>query len=469
MIMTESIFDTVKSKLLIHTKSELIPVSITEIAYINSIKDGSSVYLLNGNILKSIKPLHFIEKQLKDFSNFKKCHKSYIVNLDNLYSYKTIQKDVYLVFNIAGKQIDIPASSGYSSKIKKYLGVPTLKNIFPYNRIEKILKHERIKIYDKDLRFLSKKELFDEFGALSSANMVKPVYVKNIIWQLYQWIKQNKAHPVEGNIRTLWYSHIKPVFSRLGILNQGDDSIINSVLVELTYKYNLFKYADLGIADENRHNWKIGDKNPHIIVFAEKAGHLNTLELISEQGGVSYIALGGQPSHLTTEYFTTALTEKISSSSFVVPGKDTDFYENPTYYLYSIVDWDPAGYFIKQTFLRQLKAKGIENIKVVDMINPENFKPEELDFIKYKLKTTGNELSKNKNWVKQTGGVKGESYGIEADAMPRFELRKLFFEKAAEHFKELPSSALAMISDKQILRKLKKLNLISDETDVQYV
>lgn len=464
-----SLFDTVKSKLLIHTETELIPVSITEIAYINSTKDGSSVYLLNGSIIKSVKPLHFIEKQLKDFSNFKKCHKSYIVNLDNLYSYKTIQKDVFLVFNIANKQIDITASTGYSSKIKKYLDVPTLKNIFPYNRIEKILKHERIKIYDKDLRFLSKKELLKEFGAYSSGKIIKPVYVKNVIWQLYTWIKQGKAHPVEGNIRTLWYSHIKPVFSRLGILDQGDDTIINSVLVEMTYKYNLFKYADLGIADENKHNWKIGDKNPHIIVFAEKAGHLNSLEKINEQGGVSFIALGGQPSHLTTEYFATALFEKLASSSFILPEKGMDLYDNPIFYLYSIVDWDPSGYFIKKTFLKQLQAKGLENIKIVDLICPENFKLEELDFIKYKLKSTAIERSKNQNWIKTTGGVKGESYGIEADALPRFELRKLFFEKAVEHFKELPSSALAMISDKKILKQLKKIKLILNENNINYV
>ncbi|MDD3150803.1 MAG: LytTR family transcriptional regulator DNA-binding domain-containing protein [Candidatus Gastranaerophilales bacterium] len=467
--MIKQVFQNKTHKLLVQYKDEYIPITLENIIYIQSNNKASSIYLENGQVIQSDKPLHYIEKQLKEYPNFQKNHKSYIINIDKVISYKTDRNSVLFLSEINNKKVEIPSSSRYSKKIKNYLDVPTLKNIFPYNRIEKILKHERIKTYDKDLRFFSKEELFKEFGAYSSDNIIKPVYIKNIVWQLYNWIKQGKTHPIEGNIRTIWYSHIKPLFSRLKVLKSGDDNILNSVLVELTYKYNIFKYADLGLADQNKHNWKIGDKNPHIIVFAEKAGHLNSLEKINEQSGISFIALGGQPSHLTTEYFTTALFEKLASSTFIDFKTGVDLYENPTYYLYSIVDWDPAGYFIKQTFIRQLKAKGLENIKTVDLITPESFKPEELDFIKYKLKITGNEISKNKNWIKNTGGVKGESYGIEADALPRFELRKLFFEKAAEHFKEVTSSALAMISDKKILRKLKKLNLISDETDVQYV
>jgi hypothetical protein len=467
--MNKQLFQNIKNKLLVQNKDELIPVKLDELAYIQSDNRESSLYITNGAVIKSDKPLHYIQKQLSDYPNFQKNHKSYIVNVDKIIAYENRRNEVFLIFEINNKKVEVPSSSRYSKKIRNYLDLPTLKHIFPYNRVEKILKAERIKNYDKDLRFFSKKELLKEFSAYSSGKIVKPVYVKNVVWQLYTWIKQGKAHPIEGNIRTIWYSHIKPVFSRLGILDQGDDTIINSVLVELTYKYNLFKYADMGIADENRHNWKIGDKNPHIIVFAEKAGHLNSLEKINEQGGVSFIALGGQPSHLTTEYFTTALFEKLASSSFILPEKGIDLYDNPVFYLYSIVDWDPSGYFIKKTFLKQLQAKGLENIKTVDLICPENFKPEELDFIKYKLKTTAKERSKNQNWIKTTGGVKGESYGIEADALPRFELRKLFFEKAAEHFKEVTSSALAMISDKKVLKKLKKLNLIFNESDTAIV
>jgi hypothetical protein len=467
--MNKKLFQNISHKLLVQYNDELIPVKLDELVYIQSDNRASSLFLENGMIVKSDKPLHYIQKQLKPYPNFQKNHKSYIVNIDKIISYENIRNDVFLILKIDNKKVVIPSSSRYSKKIRNYLNVPTLKHIFPYNRVEKILKHERIKNYDKDLRFMSKKELLKEFGAYSSGKIIKPVYVKNVIWQLYTWIKQGKSYPVEGNIRTLWYSHIKPVFSRLGILDQGDDTIINSVLVELTYKYNLFKYADLGIADENRHNWKIGDKNPHIIVFAEKAGHLNSLEKINEQGGVSFIALGGQPSHLTTEYFTTALFKKLESSSFILPEKGIDLYDNPIFYLYSIVDWDPSGYFIKKTFLKQLKAKGLENIKTVDLICPENFKPEELDFIKYKLKSTARERIKNQNWIKTTGGVKGKSYGIEADALPRYKLRKLFFEKAAEHFKEVTSSALAMISDKKVLRKIKKLNLIFNESETVIV
>ncbi len=445
-----------ENKILIQTKTELRAVSLNEIVYISAVgSSASSVFLITGSVLESSKPFSFFQNQLKQYLSFAQCNKNYIVNLANLYSYKSVQKIVYLIFNINNKQIEISVSPSYSGKIKNYLDVPTLSNIFPYNRIEKILKHERIKNYEKDLRFFSNEELFKEFGAHSSKQILKPIYVKNVAWQLYNWIKLKKAYPVEGNIRTLWYSHIKSVFSRLNILDQGDDTIINTVLVELTYKYNLFKYADLGLVDENRHNWKIGDKNPHIIVFAEKAGHLNTLEQINAQSGVSVISLGGQPSHLTTEYFTTELFNKIAASSFVLPEKNVDLFENPTFFLYSIVDWDPSGYFIKKSFIDQLKAKGLINIKTLDLITPENFKPEELDFIKYKLKPTPGEEGKNRNWIKLTGGVRGEPYGIEADAMPRVALKKLFFEKSAEHFKEVPTAVIAMIDDKRVLKIIK--------------
>jgi hypothetical protein len=458
--MDKQLFQNQKHKFLVHKDDEFIPVNLNDIVYVSPEDRTSSVHLENGEKIKSDKPLHYIKDQLEKYPNFKKCHRSYIVNLDKIVSYEKIRNSVFLFFKIKNKKIKIPTTRYYSKKIRNYLGVPTLKHIFPYNRQEKILKKERIKNYDKDLRFMSKKELLKEFGAYSSGRIIKPVYIKNVIWQLYTWIKQGKAYPVEGNIRTLWYSHIKPVFSRLGILNSGDDSIINTVLVELTYKYDLFDYADLGLADENRHNWKIGNENPHVIIFAEKEGFLNTLEKINNQTGVSIIALGGQPSHLTTEYFATELLKKIDSSSFIIPEKEIDFYDDPTFYIFSVVDWDPSGYHIKQSFIEQLQAQGLEKIKTFDLIHPKHFKSKQIKFIKYKLKSTLREKTKNQNWIRETGGVNGESYGIEADAMPRVKTRKLFIEKAKKYFRKTPSSTVAFLNDKNVKKQINEFEKI---------
>jgi len=460
---------TPRLKITVPIGDKTITVALDEIVYLKAENRDSLLHLTSGTVLKVSRALHRIEKQLKKYPNFSKPTKSYIINLDNLDAYE-YERSTKLVFKIQGETTKVPATPRYQKPIKKYFNVRTLKNIIPDDSIARILRYERIKTYDRDITRFSKEEAIKEFGSYTSKKIQKTIYVKNMVWQIYNQIISGKRPLMEGNIRSIWYKPILTTFSNLKIKDDDDDKIINKVLEELIVDYKLFKYADLGLADNSKHYWKIGDKNPHVIIFAEKKGHLNTLEKIYDQSGVTYICLGGQPSHLTSEYFVAALLKKIDESSFIDPEKNVDIYEDPTFYIYSVVDWDPSGYYIRKNFLEQITKQGITKMKVIDLITLKTFKPSELDYVKYRLKTpNAAERTKNRTWVKLTGGVKGEHYGIECDALDRYDLRKLFFEKAAVHFRKVTPSSLAMISDTRILDKIAGLNLIPADQQTAYV
>ena len=85
---------------------------------------------------------------------------------------------------------------------------------------------------------------------------------------------------LDGNIRSFWYSHIKPVLARFFHLSENFYNTLTDVCVEYVGTYHLFRYSDFGFVDDSGASKSVGTTMPHIITCSEKQGHLTTLQKI---------------------------------------------------------------------------------------------------------------------------------------------------------------------------------------------
>ncbi len=279
------------------------------------------------------------------------------------------------------------------------------------------LRREGIYHFEETIHQQPKEWLIKTFGPGREYPVNVNKLIKNIIWQARNKIVKDKQPPIKGLIRSFWYSHIKPALARCDSLSQDTDqySQMIKMFVRLIEYCDFLRYKDLGFVDENRNDRKIGINN-HIIFFAEKAGHYPLLEEIAQSTDVTILSLGGQPSLLSAEYFADELKAQ---------GIDV----RKSFYTFSLVDYDPSGWIIRDAFLNDLRFFGLKHIQHQDLILPEIFTAEEIELNKYPLRTPKEMESKNKKWLKESGGINGELYGLEADAVPVPRISQLFIPK----------------------------------------
>lgn len=103
-------------------------------------------------------------------------------------------------------------------------------------------------------------------------------------------------------------------------------------------------------------------------------------------------------------------------------------------YVIFVVDYDPAGWVIRDSVERDLKFYGMSNLKTIDLIVPEILTKEELDLAVVPLKEKQKTL--NENWLKETGGVNGKLLGFESDSVPFNRLKQKIVEAATPHLKK---------------------------------
>jgi len=281
---------------------------------------------------------------------------------------------------------------------------------------KKILEREGIRKFDEDIRRFDLAQLKDEFGAASSGRIILAKVIKNLIWQAVGQVRSGQLAGLDGNLRSFFYTHIKPVMARIpGALESSRDpyDTMLDAFVELVEEYGLISYTELDLDDENYHHRKIGEQFPHLIVFAEKVGFFRFLERLHRDLGVTVAALGGTPSVLSSEYLVRALAEKTElSKPFVV---------------FSITDWDPSGHQIAEAQIRQLHSFGVETIEHEALIHPRHYTADEIELFRFPLPRR--QKTKNRNWLEETGGIEGELFGLESDSMPRQRLRELIEEE----------------------------------------
>jgi hypothetical protein len=276
---------------------------------------------------------------------------------------------------------------------------------------------------------------FRQFG-VNEIN--KKRVIKNIIYQMFRWIKKGIEPLSDGNIRSLWY-RVKAVLAyHSDILEPGDVDIFYNTLQEMVEDDGLFRYKDFGFMDMNEPYRGIGAKSPEIILASEKLGHYLFIKKMATEAGVSFICMKGEPAVISLEYFSDDLMKVCGNKPKTV---------------FCISDIDPAGYSIEGNLVSGLQRNGHQVDRVVKLVDASIFTSEEIAIVRYPVvsyETNGDQVkpvepatmgqvTKGRAWFnlikddrlfsekdKGDGWKVSTIWGIESDAADREIIQKRF-------------------------------------------
>ena len=273
--------------------------------------------------------------------------------------------------------------------------------------VSEILEREGVKVLEKDVRLLTLEEIEAHFGAKSSGRIIVSHVIKSVIWQAQTKIRAGEARGVDGNLRSFFYQWVKPVMAKIpGALEAARDpyDTMLDVFAEMIGDYKLFTYADLDLSDENWEHRRLGSQRPDVIVFAEKVGFWRWLKRIQKVWPVTVVALGGMPSLLSSEYLLRDLHDVVDVNM-------------TTLTLLSVVDWDPSGWQIERAFARQLERVGASTVSLTTLVTPTLYSEQDRAIYRYPLPRKQD--TKNRKWLQATGGLDGQGFGLESDAVDK--------------------------------------------------
>jgi len=252
------------------------------------------------------------------------------------------------------------------------------------------LRKAGIRHYDELIHDQTKEWLLKNFSQGATDYPVNVArLMRNIVWQTRERITAGEKPPLKELLRTFWYMYIKPTLSRAGALAVKADQYAQLIdnIVFMVKEIAVMEYKDIGFRDDNQAHRRMG-ANANIILFSEKLGHQEFLSEIADKYNISILALGGQPSVLNAEYFVDTL-------------KQAKIGLQRSFYLFSIVDYDPSGWIIRDAFINNLRFYGIPNTRVIDLIHPDMLTPEEIKLARYQIPETEAMRVKNLNWLKE--------------------------------------------------------------------
>jgi len=307
------------------------------------------------------------------------------------------------------------------------------------------LRNIEIRHYNKLIHDQSQKWLIENFSQRANKYPVNvSMLMRNIIWQNRERIISGKKPPLKELIRTFWYMYIKPTLSRCESLSDKPDNQYRqliAILADMIKEHDLMRYKDIGFRDDRKTYRKVG-AYANIILFAEKAGHHEFLTDIADKYKISILALGGKPSIMNIEYFVDDL-------------KKHGVHLNRSFYLFSIVDFDPHGHIVRDSFIEGLEFYGVRNITLVDLVHPDMLTPQEIEMSKYRLSQKKRDEALNQRWLKR---IKQKHYT---------NMKYLLEKKKEKRKKKKKKKAAAIlygleaesVSTKRITEKLKELML----------
>ena len=320
------------------------------------------------------------------------------------------------------------------------------------NGVDDILEQLRISEPGESIFDMSYYKLRKHFsfagGGLHTSRLIR-----NLIWQDHAAIEGGDLPQSHGNIRSYWYERCKPVLARAKARKFAKkyDMMIGQ-FVAMVVNHRLFSYSDFGFTDEGAHNRKLGGANRHVFCVAEKRGHMPLLQELADDYDVTIVALGGQPSALSSEYLIAELGEVGFAPDRPIP-------------LLTIVDYDPAGNSIARSFIWQLAALGFAGeLHRVDLAHPSRMSQKQIKLNKYRLSRRKSERKKNQKWAAKTGGLTdydaGLFYGLEADAMSWEQLTAAFDEEVLPHLDIPREQIVRRRLKRELVELMKELLLI---------
>lgn len=392
-------------------------VEVFQIARRTERAKAALVTLASGETFKTTQTFEILRDRLSSF-DFVQVQKHVLLNLNLVRKVSKAADGAYSASGPPGLP-SVAVNSAFAPEVCRWFGLKTLAHIDPYDRPTYWLMKENIRPFDKQITRMTKEELLANFSD-SSGQAVISLMMANFLYQFADWIRRGLAEPlIGGNVRSLWYL-IKPAVSRIGALGGKHDhyKTLSEVMARLV-KHKVITYREYGLVDDT--DWLIGTTNPHVILLAEKRAYFTFAKTLRDQYGVTIIATGGIPGMSSIENFAAALRKAIPKPHL------------KTIPVIALTDYDPAGDILVEAFQDGLKVYNIRKTIFLRLVEPADFTPEELEDYKYNFEPKNDaEKTKIKTWLKQTGGINGEAFGLEANALlitPN-KVRQLFFEKA---------------------------------------
>ena len=393
----------------IHTGFNLALRQGEAIEYINSDElfalrktAGKTLAVLPGREVQTVKSLEKLMPTLHKYGGWVEIGRGYFVNLYRLRRSERNKKGAgYLLTFDDGSAFTLLPD--YEGKILDFLDEKSLLQVSPISLPQYYLMQMGVKDLDKDILYMTKEELIKNFSTASGSGIVASVLIVNFVWQMVLSIRSGKPSPVKGgNVRSIYY-RLKPVLSRLGIIKDRDAyKILSDRLAEMV-ALKICTYREFGLIEPG--DWSIGLYNPNVIIMAEKRAHYDMiLRELQDATGASIVATGGQPSTISSEYFVEDLRKKLDTlppaTRVVILG---------------IVDYDPFGSALLNTFAGDLKTFGVPDVTVIPLTVPANFTPQEVEMLHYDIAEDGKTpASMLRKWMKITNGIDGKPWGMEA-------------------------------------------------------
>ncbi|MCK5685886.1 LytTR family transcriptional regulator, partial [bacterium] len=414
-----------------------------------------------------------LEKQLKGL--FVRTHSYYLVKVSKVTHIsrrypKTNERDLLDTITRASKECElhlegmketVPVTETHYKRVREVLGIRNFAHLIPDNPIDKKFREleilqfgwrdlDRLDANDPeaveehlekwDIKRFDRPKALIYFRQVGELELDKRKFIKNIIYQLYQFIKKGIEPVIDGNIRTLWY-RIKAVLAyHSNSLTPGDVDTFYNVLTEMVESYMVFKYKDFGFMDVNEPYRGIGSTRPEIILASEKIGHFHMIMTLAEKVGASFMCMKGEPAHISLEYFSDDLMDAIGNQEKSV---------------YVISDIDPAGHSIENNFIEGLEKHGhVFKTKVslidLDIYDEGQIGYDRIPVVRYEIKddeiipippASMGTITRATNWfdnVIQDDRLKSIStdygkkivtiWGMESDAAEREYIRKRFLD-----------------------------------------
>lgn len=311
-----------------------------------------------------------------------------------------------------------------------------------------ILADLEIEHFDDEIFLMSRSKLRRHFS-FKSGGIDSSRLIRNLIWQDHQLIQAGQLQPFRGNLRSYWYSRIKPVLARARARRFGDKyPMMIRQFVVLVVTHRLMDYRDFGFRDEAIHQRHLGLSNAHILCVAEKIGHMALLDELHRQFEVSVYALGGQPSALSTETFIGELRAA--------------GYSGRNLTVISIVDYDPSGASIAKSFLWQMQQLGFSGqLHHLSLVHPSRMTPDQIRLHKFPLPKAKSQRKKNERWANATGGLSDFGHerlsGLEVDAMTWTQIIAGFQDLAAASFTTDPADIARARAKRQLAHVCERL------------
>lgn len=204
----------------------------------------------------------------------------------------------------------------------------------------------------------------------------KTKIIRNAIWQRYLSIKWGLWWPEYGDTRGIYYHPVEDILARHNLVTEGlhkfDADTVASHLRDMVVEYRLLSYQDFDFPPPNPTMRHVGERHPHLIVFAEKQDFIKILQRFATPYGASYFAARGEPSTHAMEVFARQLKQAFDP-------------ERRTVHIFGVTDLNPGGASIAESMVEDLQAFGIPRVRYHTLVDVSLYEPYQIKHFRKQL------------------------------------------------------------------------------------